>query len=133
MLVSDLAYSFALKMEATCSSDTPVDFQRLHGVICQRSLLFIIHIHSITIRYIINLLRKPKIDQLNNISIRCHFYRVIHFKMYLNSKMAETLLDSLETLSRRLVHAFRKCRALPACSVTTLICLPYDIFREISI
>jgi hypothetical protein len=41
MLVSCLAYSSTLKMEATCFSETSVDFQGLHGVIFQKIELFI--------------------------------------------------------------------------------------------
>jgi hypothetical protein len=40
MLASCLAYSSILKMEATCSSETSVDFQRLTGVISQKTELF---------------------------------------------------------------------------------------------
>jgi hypothetical protein len=36
MLVSSLAYSSTLKMEVICFSETPVDFQQLHGIICQK-------------------------------------------------------------------------------------------------
>jgi hypothetical protein len=41
MLVSCLAYSLTLEMGATCSSKTSVDFSRLHGIISQKTELFI--------------------------------------------------------------------------------------------
>jgi hypothetical protein len=40
-LVSCLDYSATLNMEATCSSETSVDFHGLHGVISQKMELFI--------------------------------------------------------------------------------------------
>jgi hypothetical protein len=41
MLVSFSAYSSTLKMDATISSETPVDFNRLQGAISQQTELFI--------------------------------------------------------------------------------------------
>jgi hypothetical protein len=43
-LVSCLAYSSMHRMEATCSSVTSVDFNRLHGVISQKIELFCLKI-----------------------------------------------------------------------------------------
>jgi hypothetical protein len=40
-LVSSLAYSLALKMKATFSSEMSMTFNRLHGVISQNIELFI--------------------------------------------------------------------------------------------
>jgi hypothetical protein len=54
MLVSCLAYSSILKMLATCSSETSVDFQRTHGVISQKIelltgyMLGLVHVFYIT-------------------------------------------------------------------------------------
>jgi hypothetical protein len=45
-LVSCLTYS-ALKMEVVCSSETSVDFNGLHGVICQKTILFCYSWHGI--------------------------------------------------------------------------------------
>jgi hypothetical protein len=42
MLVSCLAYSPTLKMEATCSSETSLNFNKLYGIISQKTELFII-------------------------------------------------------------------------------------------
>jgi hypothetical protein len=46
MLVSCLAYYSTMKMYATCSSKTSVDFTRLYGIVFQKTELFI----DITVR-----------------------------------------------------------------------------------
>jgi hypothetical protein len=40
--VSCLVYSSTLKMEAICSHETLVDFQRLHDIVSQKILLFML-------------------------------------------------------------------------------------------